>query len=188
MLITSHTSYVSRARATAMFRGPLRELKYGRLRIVIDFYLPYYLFLVRTENRRKVVDSLYGIDAISGILDPYQFDEPLTAVNRREVETSCSLPLQIGPQEAFRTLEERMRRLIFMESLFKVRAWKMSGELVESFYMPFWVGIYERGDRAHLEVIDAVRGRFEGAKVREIVAGWFRTVGSAQSAVGSSQP
>jgi hypothetical protein len=173
MLITSHTSNVSQDRAAAMFLGSFRELRYGRLRIVIDFYLPYYLFLVRTENRRKVIDSLYGIDAISGLLDPFQFDRPASPDFRREVETGYSLPLRIGPQEAFQSLEQRMRRLVYMQSIFMASGWKLSGDLVESFYMPYWVGVYERGERAHLEVIDAVRGRFEGAKVREIIVSWF---------------
>jgi hypothetical protein len=173
MLITSHTPNVSRERATAMFLGSFRELRYGRLRVVIDFHLPYYLFLVRMVNSRRSIDSLYGIDAITGHLDPYQFENPVTAGNCREVETLYSLPPQIDPQVAFDFLEERMMRLIFMRGVFKMREWKVSGDLVESFYIPYWIGVYERKDRAHLEVIDAVRGRFEGAKVREMAVRWF---------------
>jgi hypothetical protein len=173
MLITSHTPNVSMERATAMFLGSFRELRYGRLRVVIDFHLPYYLFLVRMVNNRKSIDSLYGIDAITGRLDPYQFENPVAAENCRQVETSYSLPPRIGPRVAFECLEERMMRLIFMRGVFKLREWKVSGDLVESFYIPYWVGVYERKDRAHLEVIDALRGRFEGAKVREMVMSWF---------------
>jgi hypothetical protein len=173
MLIASHTPNVSLERATAMFLGSFRELRYGRLRVVIDFHLPYYLFLVRMVNSRKSIDSLYGVDAITGRLDPYQFENPVTAENCREIETLYSLPPQIAPPVAFDRLEERILRLILMRGVFKLRGWKVSGDLVESFYIPYWVGVYERSDRAHLEVIDAVRGRFEGAKVREMVARWF---------------
>jgi hypothetical protein len=42
-------------------------------------------------------------------------------------------------------------------------------------YLPYWVGVYERRGQARLEIIDARRGRFEGAKLREIVADWFRS-------------
>jgi hypothetical protein len=173
MLITSYTPKVSRERATAMFLGSLRELRYGRLRAVIDFHLPYYLFLVRMIDSRRSTDSLYGVDAITGRLDPYQFENPVTAENCREVETSYSLPPRIDPQEALHCLEERMMRMIFMRGSFKLRGWRVSGDLVESFYIPYWVGVYERRGRAHLEVIDALRGRFEGAKVREMVVSWF---------------
>jgi hypothetical protein len=173
MLITSHTPNVSRERATAMFLGSFRQLRYGRLRAVIDFHLPYYLFRVRTVDSRRSIDSFYGVDAITGRLDPYQFENPVTGENCREVETLYSLPPRIDPRAAFACLEERMMRLIFMRGPFKLRGWKVSGDLVESFYIPYWVGVYERRDRAHLEVIDALRGRFEGAKVREMVAGWF---------------
>jgi hypothetical protein len=173
MLITSYTPNVSRERATAMFLSSLRELRYGRLRIVIDFHLPYYLFLVRMVNSRKSVDSLYGIDAITGRLDPYQFENPVKAEDCREIETSYSLPPRIDSQAAFDRLAERMMRLVFMRGAFKLRGWKVSGDLVESFYLPYWVGVYERRERAHLEVIDALRGRFEGAKVREMVVSWF---------------
>jgi len=173
MLITSHIPNVSLERATAMFRGSFRELRHGRLRVVIDFHLPYYLFHVRMSYGRKWIDSYYGIDAVTGILDLYRFDNPMTAENCREVETSYSLGPQIDPQAAFINLEEKMIRLAFMRGAFKLRGCKVSGELVESFHMPYWVGVFERSERAHLEVIDAVRGRFEGTKVREIIVSWF---------------
>ncbi|MBO0723357.1 MAG: hypothetical protein J2P41_21215 [Blastocatellia bacterium] len=174
MLISTHKPNVTRARATGMFLDAFRELRYGRLRIVIDFYLPYYLFLVKMETSRKVVDSLYGIDAVTGRLDPYRFDQPMSPETLREVETGYSLPLQISPQEALSKLGEKLRRLLLMENVFKAGGWNLSGELIESFYMPYWVGVYRRGERARLEVIDAVRGRLEGAKVRELVEGWFK--------------
>ncbi len=173
MLITSYKPNVTAARANAMFRDSFRELRYGRLRVVIDFHLPYYLFMVRVINGRNSIDSLYGIDAITGRLDLYQFGNKWTAEKCREVDTSYSLPPQIDPQLAFDRLQEKMLRMIFMRGVFKLRGWKVSGNMIQRFHIPYWIGVYERGNNAHLEVIDAVRGRFEGAKVREMMVGWF---------------
>jgi hypothetical protein len=47
-------------------------------------------------------------------------------------------------------------------------------ELAASLHIPYWIGVYERNDRAHLEIINALQGRFEGAKLREIVTEWFQ--------------
>jgi len=47
-------------------------------------------------------------------------------------------------------------------------------ELAASAHILYWVGVYERNGRAQLEIINALRGRFEGAKLRELVAEWFQ--------------
>jgi hypothetical protein len=173
MLITSYKPNVTAARANTMFRDSMRELRYGRLRVVIDFHLPYYLFMVRMVNGQKSIDSLYGIDAINGRLDLYQFGKKWSAEKCRKVETSYALSPQIDPQLAFDRLKEKMLRMIFMRGVFKLREWKVNGDMIERFHIPYWIGVYERKNNAHLEVIDAVRGRFEGAKVREMMVGWF---------------
>ena len=57
----------------------------------------------------------------------------------------------------------RLRRLRYSASSFEESFW--SGGSLDD--------LYERNDRAHLEIINALRGRFEGAKLREMVVEWF---------------
>jgi hypothetical protein len=47
-------------------------------------------------------------------------------------------------------------------------------ELAASLHIPYWVGVYERDGRARIEIVNALHGRLEGAKLRELVAEWFQ--------------
>jgi hypothetical protein len=44
--------------------------------------------------------------------------------------------------------------------------------------MPYWIGVFERCGFVTIEVVDAVRGALEGAKLREIAEEWFRSKSS----------
>jgi len=67
-----------------------------------------------------------------------------------------------------------MMRLVFMKGFFKLSRVNVEINLAASLHLPYWVGVYERQGRARLEIINALQGRFEGAKLREIVAEWFQ--------------
>ncbi len=172
MLIRCFKPNVTRERAVAMLRQPLREWRVGRLRLATDFYLPYRLFRMTLDDGRRARDLLMAVDAVTGGLDPYSFDEfqPDQLV---ELETDRVASGAISETQALAQLEERLTRQAFLKGVFKLGELKISGEQIAAFYLPYWIGVYERNDRPHLEVIDAVRGRFEGAKVREIVTAWF---------------
>lgn len=164
-----------------MFRESFRELRYGRLRLAFDFYVPFRLFKVTVDDGRKIIDSLLAIDASTAKLDLIQFDAIPAADERHQIESERPLPvspISVDEQEAFKRLEEKMMRSVFMKGFFRLAGWRISGELVEVLYLPYWVGVYERRGQAHLEIIDALRGRFEGAKIREIVGEWFSEVNS----------
>ncbi len=174
MLITCLKSEVTRARATWMFTGAFRELRRGRLRAVIDFYIPYHLFRVTIGNCRATTDSVFAMDAVTGKLDPYQFEQPPATEHLLLIKTPYCAPTRLDGEQALALLKERLMRMVFLKGFFKLSKIQISGELIASWYMPYWVGVYERHHRVHLEVIDAVRGKFEGAKLREIVTDWFR--------------
>jgi hypothetical protein len=46
-------------------------------------------------------------------------------------------------------------------------------------YVPYWVGFRGRGSRARLAVIDAVRRKPEGAKVRQLLRTWLTSIRTA---------
>jgi hypothetical protein len=178
MRITGLRPYITHERATAMFRRGFREFRYGQFRQAFDFYVPFRLFKVTVDDGRKINDSLLAIDATTARLDLIQFDEIPAGDERFRLESEKPLPVSrigVDEQEAFKRLEEKMTRSVFMRGFFRVAGWRISGELVEVLYLPYWVGVYERRGQAQLEIIDARRGRFEGAKLREIVADWFRS-------------
>ncbi len=178
MLITSLKPNITRERATGMCQSPLRELRYGSLKLMLDFYLPYHLFRVETESGRKTSELWLAIDAVTGRLDPYRFDDLPVDSQLMQIETARFAPAQLSEQEAINQLEEKMMRMSFMRGFFKLSRWRMNGRMVESFHLPYWMGVYERQGRARLEVIDALRGRFEGTKLREMIAEWFQTPGA----------
>ena len=47
--------------------------------------------------------------------------------------------------------------------------------LENELFIPYWLGFRGSGENASVTVLDAVRRRFEGAKVRRIVETWITT-------------
>ncbi len=156
-----------------MLRQPLRELRYGRLRLVMDFCVPFRLFRLKLENGKQTRELLMAADMVTGGLDPYQFPEEPASEELVRIDPPRRAPILLSERGALKLLEERMKREAFQKGFFKLGELKITGELISSFYLPYWVGVYERNEQAGLEVIDALRGRFEGAKLREIVTEWF---------------
>jgi len=40
-------------------------------------------------------------------------------------------------------------------------------------HVPYWIGFFGHGERAHVVVLDAVRRRLEGAKARALFEEWL---------------
>jgi hypothetical protein len=173
MSIVSLKPNLTRLQSIAMFNTALRRFRHGELRMVLDFYIPYYFFRLHWDNGRTGTDTLMALDAITGKLDPYQFDYLPTEQEKTKVDTALYCERQLGEEEAGELLRERMTRQILMRGFFKLARLTVTNHLVDSFYMPYWIGVYQRGDRAHIEVIGALRGQFEGSKVHDLVEGWF---------------
>lgn len=164
---------MTRQQAAAKLRQPLRELRYGRLRLVMDFYVPFQMFRLKLENGKQTRELLMAADMVTGGLDPYQFPEAPAGWELARIDTVRCAPVLLGETGSLKLLEARMKREAFQKGLFKLGELKITGELISSFYLPYWIGVYERNEQAGLEVIEALRGRFEGAKLREIVTEWF---------------
>ena len=172
MIITSIKSSISHDEAVAKFGGRLNELRHGRLRIVADFYIPYRFFQMNRTG------AFLAADAVTGKLDLIQFDRLPEEANRTTVDTAMVAEQRVSEEEAYRLIRERMTRSIFMKGFFKLSRVNVEIEVAASLHIPYWIGVYERRGLAHLEIINGLggglRGRFEGAKLREIVAEWFQ--------------
>ena len=174
MLITYVKPNVTGEQAVAKFRGRFSQLRHGRLRVVADFYVPYRFFQMRWNDGQRKTDTFLAADAVTGKLDLIEFNQLPADGERAPVDTRMIAEERISEEEAYRLVRERMMRFAFMKGFFKLTRVNVEIELAASLHLPYWVGVYERQGRAHLEVINALQGRFEGAKLREIVAEWFQ--------------
>jgi hypothetical protein len=172
---------VTREEATEQFSSGLgdilRTTAFGPLKSVADFYIPFRLFQVEIFNRGKRDQRVFGLDAVNGSLDLYHFEQ---LPDEREViylETrNCSEPL-LDEAEAKKIVAAKVQRLLFSTGFFRVRNLRISAEPVAGeIYIPYWVGFRGRGARARFAVMDAVRRKMEGAKVRHLLQAWLTSI------------
>lgn len=170
---------VTREDAMAQFSrggvpGSLRTAAFGPLRSVAEFYIPFWLFQVEIANGSKLDQRVLGLDAVTGALDLYLFQHlpgPEVVVG---LETrNCAQPL-LDESQGQELVTAKVRRLLFTTGFFRIRNLRISAELVPGeICIPYWVGFRGRGASAHATVMDAVRRRIEGAKVRKILQEWL---------------
>jgi len=174
MLITAVKPDITREQAVAKFRGGFSQLRHGRLRIAADFYIPYRFFHITCDHGRRATDTILAADAVTGKFDLIQFDQLPEEGDRMSVDTVLFAEERVNEEDAFKLVRERMMRLLFMKGFFKLSRVNLKINLAASLHLPYWIGVYDRQGRAHLEIINALQGGFEGAKLREIVAEWFQ--------------
>lgn len=156
-----------------MFKSRLRRLK-GRFLLDTGFFLPYYLFRVTVLNGGKTDTLFLAVDAMTGGLDLYGFEVVPREDEWEEVESNQFGEIALSEKQAFTRLREQLRRTIYQNGFFQVADLSITGELIRLGYFPYWVALYEQRGQGNVEVVDAVRGRFEGAKVQDLVLDWFR--------------
>jgi hypothetical protein len=154
-----------------LFKSRMRRIRLGPLLLHTGFFIPYYLFEVEILNGGKLTAQLLAIDAMTGELDPYAFET--LPVEFDEVETTQFGATALSEKQALALLKEKVRRMVYLQGFFQTRDLTITGKLVRLIYIPYWVGIFKQKPQAQVEVIDAVRGRFEGAKVHDLVYDWF---------------
>jgi hypothetical protein len=119
---------------------------------------------------------VFALDSVRGVLDLYQLPALSDGDQFLTLETRNVLPAALDEGQAQRQLIEKVRRMIFTRGFFRVRNLKIeavpvSGEIC----VPYWVGFRGSSDSVNLAVLDAVRRRPEGAKVRRLVEDWLRS-------------
>lgn len=172
---------VTREEATEQFSSGvldvLRKTAFGPLRSVADFYIPFRIFQIEIMNGNKRDLRIYGQDAVNGSLDIYNFEQLPDEREVRYLETrNCAEPL-LGETEAEKIIIGKVQRLLFSIGFFRIRDLQIMAEPVAGeIYVPYWVGFRGRGMRARMAVIDAVRRRPEGAKVRQLLQTWLTSI------------
>jgi hypothetical protein len=172
---------VTKEEATEHFSSGLADILLttvsGPLKSVADFYIPFQIFQVEILNRDKRDQRLFGLDAVNGSLDLYHFDQlPFEGEVVYLESRNCSEPL-LDESEAKTILTAKVQRLLFSTGFFRVRNLHISAEPVAgAIYVPYWVGFRGRGVRARFVVMDAVRRKMEGAKVRHLLQAWLTSI------------
>jgi hypothetical protein len=191
--IRSLKANVTREEAIRQFSptGPIaafRNAAFGHLRAVAALYIPFRLFRVEIVNRGVPEERLVAIDAVSGMLDLYQFDHLPEAGETIMVETGNSPPADLQNNLATELVVAKLRRVLYSRGFFHMRDLRIAAvPLPAEIHIPYWLGFRGPDHHARLSVIDAVRRRFEGAKVRKLVEAWL-IAGTEADAPGSAFP
>jgi hypothetical protein len=155
-------------RMAEVIRGPARSLA--------ELYIPYRLFQVKIRSAGREQNQTIALDAVSGVLDLYEFPAPASGAGLLTLETRNALPVGLDATQANDLLVAKIRCMIFTRGFFRVRdltieATPLPGEIC----VPYWVCFRGSDDWLHLRALDAVRRRPEGAKVRRLIEEWLRS-------------
>lgn len=167
---------VSLEEAEAQFRGGAfaeraRNIALGPLRSVAEIYIPFRLFEVKISNRGASQTEFIALDVVRGNLDPFRFESvPDTVL----VESRNVVELALDESRATELVLANIRRVLYSRGFFRMRQLRLEATaLPGDVYIPYWVGLRGRRELVHLTVMDAIRRRMEGGKVRRIVSEWL---------------
>jgi len=153
----------------------MRRLKHGRLRFAVEFYIPYRFFRTTWDDGRSKSVAFLAADAVTGKLDLIEFNQLPADGEMVNVDTRMIAEERINDEEARNLVREKILGLTYKKNgFFKLSRLNVVTELAASLHLPYWVGIYERDGLAQIEIVNALQGRLEGAKLREIVTEWFQ--------------
>jgi len=159
-------------------RGPmrvLRRLALGPLRSIADFYIPFSLFKVQAcQSGKREAAAILGLEAVTGTLDLYQFDSIPPHFQLVSLETRNCPDQRLTGERQKELVIDKFRRMVFRRGFFRLSNLTIVAEpLPNELHMPYWIGIFGAGNHARLLVLDAVRCRLEGAKVRHLLHTWL---------------
>lgn len=193
MLITSLKSRVNRKQALCLLSssgmsGVLRRWLKGDLVLHAEIYIPYRLYKIVCEDPKSQSTRCYAIDAISGLLDPYQFSEIPVQSEFVGIETQNFMPPSLDEGRTRELAIEKARRVVFSRGFFRLAHPRITAELIQpEIYIPYWAGFYGNKQDLSIVVLDAVRRTIEGSKVAHALKAWLLDEGRTNAQHGSQQ-
>ena len=178
---------VSQQEAVEFFSPPgpsgyLRDKIFGRLQSVAEFYVPFRLFQVEISNRGVIQRRIFALDVVAGSLDLYEFETLPEAPEIDYVATRNHAEARLSEKQAGEILVAKVQRILYLRGFFRLRNLLISPDAVPGdFYIPYWVGFRGHGSRARVAVLDALRRRIEGAKVKGLLRDWLSAVHEGNS-------
>jgi hypothetical protein len=166
--------------AVAMFHGAgasrvLRRFTSGPLRRLAPLYVPFRAYAVDIRNAHRDHVQFFAVDAVTGALDLYQFAELPSRDDLVVVETRNRVAAALDNDATREKVTEKVRRALYQTGFFRLRSLHIDAHAaaLPDVHVPYWVGFFGGRDRVRLAVVDAVRRRSEGARVRDLVRGWL---------------
>jgi hypothetical protein len=154
--------------------GALRRIVLGRLHSVAELYIPFRLFRVRISNDGVNEEKLVALDAVSGSLDLFQFDHLPDVAEMISIETRNCPEAAVTDSVLTERITAKLRRVLYSRGFFKMRDLQLHAlPLPDELHIPYWIGFRGPDGHVRISVIDAVRRRPEGAKVRRLVEEWL---------------
>ena len=175
MVLQSLRANVGQAEAVSLLEGGWGRRWIGRpLRSVAAAYVPFRLYDVEIVNGGKRQRGFFALEAVTGELDLYAFENPPSAADLVEVESRNRLEAALGDEQAMEALKGKLRRLMYQRGFFRVKELEFRANVAApDLYVPYWIGFYQVGRGVRTRVLDAVRRRFEGGKARALFEGWL---------------
>jgi hypothetical protein len=170
---------VGREQAIRYFSGGALNLAanliQGRVRSIAELYIPYRTFRVRITNTGREQSRILALDAVQGVLDLFEFPALPAESELLTLETRNVLPSSLDDVELRDRIIAKARRIVFAQGFFKLGDLQIDADLLPGDYcVPYWVCFRGTSGIAHLAVLDAVRRKREGAKVRHMIEEWLR--------------
>jgi len=151
-----------------------------------ELYIPYRLFRVKIRNRGREETRIYALDAVEGTLDLIELPELPGEREMVTLKTRNALPCRLTADQARERLLGKVRRVLFSRGFARLRDLQIEARVVPGdLYVPYWVCFRGADHAAKLEILDAIRRRPEGAKVRRLVEDWLRSSPTVLSATES---
>lgn len=171
---------VSREEALRHFTGGARGVAVGilqgRARSMAELYIPYRLYRVNVINGEREESRIYALDAVEGTLDLFEFPELPGERELVTLKTRNLLPHGFGAEQTREKVLDKVRRVLFSRGFARLRDLRMDATAVaDDLYLPYWVCFRGSGSAVKLEILDAVRRRSEGGKVRGMVRDWLQS-------------
>jgi hypothetical protein len=169
---------VSQSDALQKFSTPgptslLRTLRLGPLKRMAQVYVPFQLYRVDYDLGHEHQARLFAIDVVDGSLDLFEFPAPPKPAELSQVETRNALPTKLTGDAAQELLREKVLRVIFQQGFFKLRDANVTFQrLPLELHLSYWLAFYGRRT-LHCCVLDATRGKMEGAKASALFETWL---------------
>jgi len=156
------------------FAGAVRRVARGPLRSVAAVFIPFELYRVTVIRGTARETVTLGIDLVDGALDLYRFDPPPRSNETESICTRNGVAQALSTSAAEDALRSRVTRLAYQKRGFLAAGHvDIDLESLATLYVPYWAGFFGRHASASLVVLDALRCRFEGPKVRRLIRGWL---------------
>ena len=160
--------------------GMLRNVALGRLHASAELYIPFRLFRVRISNGGVSEEKLVALDAVTGSLDLFQFERIPDGAETISVETRNRPSATLTDAVLTDRVVAKLRRVLYSRGFFKMRDLQLNAvPLPDELHIPYWIGFRGPDGHVRISVIDAVRRRPEGAKVRRLVEEWLAAKGDS---------